>query len=141
MTLGGPGCWSGSFGDGGDQMGEADFWVSLEYCLCDEFAGLPERRYQYFWCDGFIPGGYHLGGPSPRITGQCWICNGPRQAEWAFALLLPRPFGSREEIDWASLLPPKDVTRWMAFDEGRRCIEIEPAVAVPDLAEPDRRSV
>jgi hypothetical protein len=24
----------------------------------------------------------------------------------------------------------------MAFDEGRRYIEIEPAVAVPDLAEP-----
>jgi hypothetical protein len=26
--------------------------------------------------------------------------------------------------------------RWIAFDEGRRYIEIEPAVAVPDLDEP-----
>jgi hypothetical protein len=50
-------------------------------------------------------------------------------------LLLPRPFGARDEIDWASLLPPGNVTRWMAFDEGRQYIEIEPAVAVPELAE------
>jgi hypothetical protein len=41
---------------------------------------------------------------------------------------------SREEIEWASLLPPPNVTRWMAFDESRQYIEIEPAVAVPDLA-------
>jgi hypothetical protein len=118
-------------------MDEADFWVSLEFRLCGEFAGLPERRYQYFWCDGFVPGQYQLDGPSPRITGRCRICNGRRQAEWEFALLLPRPVGSREEIDWASLLPPPNVTRWMAFDEGRRYIEIEPAAGVPDLTEPD----
>lgn len=118
-------------------MGEADFWVSLEFRLCHEFAGLPERRYQYFWCDGFIPSEYLLDCPSPRITGRCWICNGPRQGDWEFALLLPRRFGSREEIEWASLLPPDNVTRWMAFDEGRKYIEIEPVLAVLDLAEPD----
>jgi len=114
-------------------MGEGDFWVNLEFRLCHEFAGLPERRYRYFWCDGFIPGDYQLGSPSPRITGRCWICDGPRQAQWEFALLLPRPFGSREEIDWATLLPPPNTTRWMAFDEGRRYIEIEPAVAEDEI--------
>ena len=114
-------------------MGEADFWVSLEFRLCHEFAGLPERRYQYFWCDGLIPGQYLVGDARPRITGKAWICNGQAQAEWDFALLLPRPFASREEIDWGSLLPPSGVTCWMAVDEGRRFIEIEPAVAVPDL--------
>ena len=117
------------------RVDENSFWVSLEFRLCHEFMGLPERRYHYFWCDRFIPSQYVLDGPSPRITGRCWICNGPRQAEWEFALLLPRPFGSREEIDWASLLSPSNVTRWMAFDECYRYIEIEPAVAVPDLAE------
>jgi hypothetical protein len=117
-------------------MTERDFWVGLEFRLCGEFAGLLERRYQYFWCDGFIPSQYHLDGPSPRITGRCWICDGPAQDDWEFALLLPGPVASREDIDWASLLPPEGVTRWMAFDEGRRYIEIEPAVAVPDLAEP-----
>jgi hypothetical protein len=114
---------------------EKFFWVSLEFRLCEEFGGLPERRYQYFWCDGFIPTDYQLGGPCPRITGRCWICNGPLQDEWEFALLLPKSFGSREEIEWATLLPPSKVTRWMAFDERRRCIEIEPTVAVPDFPE------
>jgi hypothetical protein len=36
--------------------------------------------------------------------------------------------------DWSSLLPPKNVTRWMAFDEGRRYVEIVLAVAVLDFA-------
>jgi hypothetical protein len=113
---------------------ERSFWGSLEFRLCWEFAGLPERRYQYFWCDGFAPSAYILDGPSPRITGRCWICNGPKQAEWSFALILPQPFGSREEIDWAALFPAVNMTRWMSFDEGQQYIEIEPAVAVPDLA-------
>ncbi len=90
----------------------------------------PDR---YFWCDGFIPSQYLLDGPRPRITGKAGICNGPAPDVWDFALLLPRQFGSRDEIDWGLLLPPQDVTRWVAFDEGRRYIEIEPTVAVPDL--------
>jgi hypothetical protein len=40
---------------------------------------------------------------------------------------------SRDQIDWASLLPPSNVTRWISFDESRRTIEIEPAAARPDL--------
>jgi hypothetical protein len=116
-------------------MDERSFWVSLEYRLCHEFAGLPERRYRYFWCDGFIPSQYLFAAPRSRITGKAWICNGPAQDEWDFALLLPRPFQSREEIDWASLLPPTDMTRWMVFDEGRRYIEIKPPFPVPDHAD------
>jgi len=114
-------------------MDEKSFWVCLEFRLCHEFAGLAERRYQYFWCDGFIPKDYLFDDIQPRIIGTAWICNGPAQHEWSFVLLLSRQFGSREEIDWASLLPPHEVTRWMAFDESRKYIEIEPGVAVPDL--------
>lgn len=114
-------------------MDESCFWGSLEFRIGREFAGLPERRYRYFWCDGFAPRDYLLDGPSPRIVGRCWICNGPAQAEWDFALLLPSPARSRAEIDWAALCPAENVTRWMSFDEGRRYIEIEPATAVPDL--------
>jgi hypothetical protein len=127
-------------GEEGGRMGERDFWVSLEFRLCREFAGLPDRRYRYLWCDGFLPREYRVDDTRPRVSGTAWICNGPAQDEWKFALLLPSPVGSREEIDWASLLPPEGVTRWMAFDEGRRYIEIEPAVAVPDLAEPLTRT-
>jgi hypothetical protein len=119
-------------------MSEAEFWVSLEFRLCREFSGQSERRYRHFWCDGFIPSEFLLDGQSPRITGKCWIGNGRDQAEWDFALLLPKPFASRKEIDWAALLPPPNATRWMAFDEHRRYVEIEPAVAVPDLVETKR---
>jgi hypothetical protein len=113
---------------------EANYWASLEYRVCREFAGMPERCLRYLWCDGFIPGEYLLDNPRPRITGRVWICNGPRQAEWAFTLLLPQPCRSREAIDWASLLPPEDMTRWLSLDEAGRQMAIEPAVAVPDLA-------
>jgi hypothetical protein len=113
-------------------MNEADFWVHLEYRVCSEFAGMPEKRLQQFWCDGFIPGEYVLNGPSPRINGQCWICDGPKQAAWEFALLLPKPIRSREDIDWGTLLPSENVTHWMVCDERRQYIEIEPALAVPD---------
>ncbi len=79
---------------------------------------------------------YALDDNLPRITGRCWICQGGRpQSQWKFALLLPQRFASRDEIDWASLLPPDNMTRWMAFDGDRQYIEIEPAVAVPDLGE------
>jgi hypothetical protein len=118
----------------GLKVDEREFWVCLEFRLCGEFKGLPDRRYQYFWCDGFLPNDYILESPLPRITGKCWICNGPSQINWGFTLLLPSTVISREEIDWAALLPPKNVTRWMSFDERRRYIEIEPAAAVPDLA-------
>lgn len=114
-------------------MEESDFWVRLEFRLCRELAGMPERRLQYFWCDGFIPNEYVFDGSSPRIIGCCWICNGAHQAPWDFALLLPRSIRSRKQIEWQSLLPPDKVTRWMSFDENRRYIEIEPSVAVPDL--------
>jgi hypothetical protein len=112
---------------------EENFWGSLEFRLCREFAGLRERLYQCYWCDGFIPSEYILDGSSPRITGKCWICKGRLQAEWEFALLLPRAFASRKEIDWASLHPAENTTRWMTIDEARQYIEIEPAVAVPEL--------
>ena len=114
-------------------MTEADYWASLEYRVCREFAGMPTRQLQYLWCDGFIPSDYILDDPMPRITGRAWICNGPRQAEWRFTLLLPVTFGSRDGIDWAAFLPAEGVTGWLSLDEAERYIEIEPAVAVPDL--------
>ena len=47
--------------------------MHLEFRLCLEFAGLLERRYQYFWCDGFDPEQYALHGPSPRVTGRALL--------------------------------------------------------------------
>ncbi len=114
-------------------MTEADYWANLEYRVCREFAGMPDRRLQYLWCDGFIPYDHLLDDPKPQIVGRVWICNGPQQAEWEFVLLLPRPFGSRDEIDWATLLPADNATRWLTLDESGCRIEIEPGCVVPDL--------
>jgi hypothetical protein len=113
---------------------EDEYWVHLEFRVCREFEGLAERRYRYFWCDGFFPEEYAIEGAAPRIAGLAWICNGPAQQEhWRFVLVLPRAVESVDEIDWGSLLPPENMTRWMLFDEAKRSIEIDPAAAVPDL--------
>jgi len=113
---------------------EGKYWVDLEYRICAEFAGMPERRLQYTWCDGLLPSQYLIDEHEPRIIGKAWICNGPIQYEWDFTLFLRRRFKSRDEIDWPSLLPTCDKTRWLALDERRRYIEIEPGLAVPDPA-------
>src|SRR5258708_3756899 len=115
-------------------MDEKTFWIKLEFRLCSEFAGLSERRDQYFWCDGFIPSLYNRDNDRPMISGHVWICNGQRQEEWRFTLILRKTIRTREEIDWDSLLPPENMPRWMSFDEECLYLEIEPAVAVPDLA-------
>ena len=113
-------------------MDEANYWPSLEYRVCREFAGMSDPRLRSLWCDGFIPGQYLIGEARPRIEGRAWICEGRSQHEWGFALLLPHQIGSRDEIPWASLLPAEDVTRWLTLDPRRQRIEIEPMAAVRD---------
>jgi hypothetical protein len=95
---------------------------------------MADGHLRYLWCDGFIPEWYLLNDPRPRITGRAWICNGPRQDEWKFALFLSHPVRSRDEIDWAALLPADNVTRWLAVDQRGKRLQIEPSAAVPDLA-------
>jgi hypothetical protein len=115
-------------------MDEAAYWGHLEYRICREFAAMQNWELRYYWCDGLIPEQYLLGHSEPRITGQAWICYSQRQEEWQFTLFLPAPVGSQDQIDWASLLPPENVTRWLAFDPGSKRIQFEPASAVPDAA-------
>lgn len=67
------------------------------------------------------------------MLGRAWIGIGPSHQEpWDFTLLLGRSFDSPGDIDWAALLPPPDVTRWLTVDPNRKHLTIEPAVAVPD---------
>ncbi len=115
-------------------MDEEAFWIHLEFRVCREFAGMPDRHLRWLWCDGFTPDQYLLDGPSPRIIGQTWICNGPSQDAWSFVLHLPGEVRSRDDIHWESLLPPENVTRWLALDVAARYIEIEPRAALPDPA-------
>jgi hypothetical protein len=114
-------------------MDERTYWTALEFRLCAEFNGLPERRLQYWWCDGLEPGQYLLDSSPPQITGGAWICNGPKQDIWRFILFLDKSYGSREEIDWSSILPPQGVTSWIAIDESNKVLQMEPSAAVPDF--------
>lgn len=112
--------------------GEKDYWVSLEFRLCRELAQMKDWSLRNYWCDGFIPWKYYLTGSEPRITGKAWICYGQSQDEWGFTLFLPQSVASQDEIDWASLLPPENATRWLAFDQYSKVIQIEPSAAVSD---------
>jgi hypothetical protein len=62
-------------------MDESEFWVHLEYRVCQEIAGLRRPDFRRFWCDGFIPQRYHLDEPSPRIAGRVWMGVGPREQQ------------------------------------------------------------
>jgi hypothetical protein len=115
-------------------MEEAEFWGKLEYRICREFAGMRENRLRSLWCDGLIPVQYLLHEQSPRIEGRVWICKGSSQYEWTFTVILPHSVSARDEIPWAALVPSEEVTRWLALDQDAKCIEIEPAAAVPGPA-------
>ena len=86
-------------------MTESEFWARLEFRVCDEFAGMPHNHLRFRWCDGFVPHEYQLDGLSPCVAGRTWICDGQKQEEWGFTLLLTEPVNSHSEIDWASLFP------------------------------------
>jgi hypothetical protein len=112
---------------------EDDFWVSLEFRISREFPGMPDKRLQRFWCDGFTPHKYFLDDPVPRIVGHAWMCEDQNQQEWEFTLFLRRRYPSREAIEWWLHLPGPNVTCWVAMDiEGKR-VQMEPAAAVPDF--------
>jgi hypothetical protein len=114
-------------------MDEREYWLRLEHRLSIELAGMPKRHRSAYWCDGICPELYFLADTPPYIGGHAWICTDQQQDEWKFEFFLPQKYESREQIDWAALLPPENVTRWIALDEERKLIQIEPAAAVPDL--------
>jgi hypothetical protein len=115
-------------------LSEDDFWRRLEVRVRQELAGMRDPALRWLGCDGFEPWRYFNDDDNPRVEGRAWFLEGPKQTEWRFTLFLPRRFGSRDDIPWASLLPAEDVTRWLALDRAGKQIQIEPAVSVPDPA-------
>lgn len=114
-------------------MDEREYWSSLEFRVCRELEGLRRKHRGTLWCDGFAPGAYFLSDPTPRIEGITWIGYTANTDEWRFTLYLPGPVATRDAIEWNSLLPAENVTCWLAIDEPRRRLQIEPSAAVPDL--------
>lgn len=113
-------------------MGEADYWEHLEYRVSRELSGFAQNAVDRLWCGAFLPEAYVVHDPTPRIEGRVWIGTGSSAyEEWEFTLLVLHPVVSRDEIDWAALLPPDAVTGWLALDPSGGRLEIQPAAAVP----------
>ena len=115
-------------------MDESAFWLELEYRVSREFKGMrgDSNDLRSFWCDGLVPRQYQIEGSDPRITGLAWIVRDYDQQEWEFTLILPHPFASREAIAWQNLLPPENLTKWIAIDAEAKRIQFEPSAALPD---------
>jgi hypothetical protein len=109
------------------RLNEDEFWKQLEFRVSEEFAGMAEARLRYLWCDGFVPDDYRLEGGMPEVRGMAWI--GGRQEVWEFTLRMPRAITDPESLDWSTLLPPEDVTGWLAPDPARQVLIIEPGAA------------
>ena len=115
-------------------MEEQDFWARLEYRVCREFVGMPDTQLRSFGAMA-----------SSRKTTSSMTARHVSLAGLGFAKargktngtsrsFLPHPVDSPDKIDWASLLPAENVTRWLAVDQHDKRIQIEPSAAVPDSA-------
>jgi hypothetical protein len=107
-------------------MNERDFWVALEFRVSGEFAEMADRSLRAFWCDGFIPTTYMIEDAVQRISGRAWICRGQKQEAWAFTLFFPSPVASRDAVDWSTLLPADNATKWLEPDTERHTLNMYP---------------
>jgi hypothetical protein len=56
------------------------------------------------------------------------------QDAWSFKFTLRSAVQRRANIAWDELLPPDDVSSWLAIDIARKRLAIDPADAVPDAS-------
>jgi hypothetical protein len=108
---------------------EAEFWQRLEFRISHELTRAENRALRFLWCDGFVPEGFILEDPTPRIVGQAWIGDGSRQDRWEFTLFLDAATRARSQIPWSALLPPDETTGWLTVDVDARRIELSPSQA------------
>jgi hypothetical protein len=114
-------------------LDEDSFWSALEWRVCRDFAGMRDGHLRDYWCDGFSSGWLRLDEVPQRIEGTAWI--GDRRTlpvEWKYTVVLTRPVASRDDVDWESLLPAENTTRWLSLDPRRKRLEIDMSAAVPD---------
>ena len=101
-----------------NSMTEDEFWSSLEYRICRELKGMDDKALRSMWCDG-IRG--HVvrpeSGPA-HIGGSIWIGD-DGQTEMQFTMALPEKFPVDDCVPWDDILPPENVTAWLAVDVRR----------------------
>ena len=114
-------------------MTESEFWGRLEYSISHQLEVMAKGREHYLWCDGIGPGEFYLMDARPRITGRACIVHDQEKYEtWGYTLLLPQQYESRDEIDWAALLPSDDRGHWVSVDMSNRHITLDLASGLSD---------
>ena len=89
------------------------------------------------WCDGFLPSIEALPPGTDTIVGHAFVCFGSVEERWTFALRLPDRVHSRDQVPWAILLPPDDVTAWLTIDVEARHLVVAPQDAMADAVARD----
>ena len=122
-------------------MDEPEFWVRLEYRICDEFRSFDDDHLRCYWCDGLVPERYDRHGGQWQISGSAWIgtLNAPKRHErrpsgqepWKFTLIAGHA-RDRNEIDWQELLPGDRLTGWLTPDPDNKILKIDPAPGYHD---------
>jgi hypothetical protein len=107
---------------------EDQFFRHLEMRVSGELAGMRQKELRSLWCDGFTPDDFQIHGERCRFIGRVWLVFGQREEQWQFVLYLG-PARPREKIDWAALLPAKDVTGWLALDFETKFMKVNPQAA------------
>lgn len=105
---------------------EDDYWTELEMRVTREFSSDEECRRLGLWCDGFLPNRYDLGGSTPTIEGDVWICSGTEQQSWAFCLVVPVSVLRDGQVEWHRLRLPDDTTDRIELDMPGRRLKISP---------------
>jgi hypothetical protein len=108
-------------------VNEEDFWTRLEFRICAEFRGFDDPELRRNWCDGLIADDEELLLPKPCIRGRAW-CGPTGQDNWTFTLILDSHTRSREDIDWAALLPSDQLTGWLSPDLKLKTMTIDPLI-------------
>jgi hypothetical protein len=109
-----------------DDEAKRRFWKELEFRVSREMQ-TPNLKRLFLWCDGFTPEQYFLDETPVRVTGSVWIgdIGSSGQEEWQFTLSLPLGTSSRTNIDWATLLPPPEVSDWLLIHPTKKELEMK----------------
>lgn len=111
-------------------MTENEYFDHLEYRVCRELAGMRDAALRDWWCDGLVADAFDVVGRRCRVTGRAWVGRDGQEC-WQFALYLG-PARPREQIDWAAVLPPEDVTGWLSMDFRTKFMKLNPLAARAD---------
>ena len=114
---------------------EREYFIALEYRVCRELAGMRDENLRIIWCDGFLPDPQiEISRRHRRVTGKFWIGFGGSHHElWDFHLLLGPIVKDRQQIDWAALLPPDEVTGWLSMYFESKLLVVRPYAIYPEI--------